>query len=103
MTISTAERPRPTDLPQHAKDLYFAELDGETVIFSETTGELTLLDPVGTVTWHLLDGLTSVEQLSLELAEAFGAPHEQVRADVSAMLCKLEGMRLVVLVPGTSS
>jgi hypothetical protein len=96
-TSDTTRSVRPDDVPRQADELYSAELDGETVIFSEITGELTLLDEVGTVIWSLLDGVSSVEQISLELSEAFGAPAERVRQDVAAMLSNLVGMQLVAL------
>jgi len=62
------------------------EVDGETVIYDVELDSTHLLNPTATVVWCSLDGETTVDQLSEDLAASFGAPMEQVRADILTLL-----------------
>lgn len=75
-------RPRP--------DVVHVEVDGETVAFQPEHESLTVLDPVGTVIWTLLDGTVSLRRLCEELADAYRAPAQQVQADVLLLVSQLQ-------------
>lgn len=66
------------------------ELDGETVVFQPDHESLTVLDPVGTVIWTLLDGTATLRILCEELAEAYQAPLQQVQSDVLKLVAQLQ-------------
>ena len=74
---------------QHRADVVDVELDGETVVFQPERESLTVLDPVGTVIWTLLDGTATVRVLCAELAEAYEAPMAQIQSDVLPLVTKL--------------
>jgi hypothetical protein len=65
------------------------ELDGEGVLYDEEQGLTHLLNPTATVVWSCLDGERSVDDLGVELAEAFGADVMTVSADVLALVREL--------------
>lgn len=81
---------------QHRPGVLGTELDGETVVFQPERESLTLLDPVGTVIWTLLDGTVSVRTLCAELAEAYGAPLGQVQHDVLELVARLRHDELLL-------
>jgi len=86
MTASgPAPRPRP--------DLQWVELDGEVVVYDD--GVLHKLDPIATVVWKALDGVTTLDELADELAEVYGADREQVLADVRAWVAVARSQRLL--------
>jgi hypothetical protein len=62
------------------------EIDGETVIYDVDLDSTHLLNPTATVVWCSLDGETTVDQLSEDLALAFRAPRTQVRTDILTLL-----------------
>ncbi|GEM_PF-2337755 len=65
------------------------ELDGEGVLYDEEHGLTHLLNPTATVVWSCLDGQSSVDELGVELAGAFGADVVTVRGDVLALVREL--------------
>ena len=81
---------------QQAPDIVSVELDGETVLFEPQHESLTVLDPVGTVIWTLLDGTVPLRTLCAELADAYRAPTEQVQQDVLVLVERLAATDLVM-------
>ena len=75
----------------------------EAAVYDRRTNRLHRLDPIATVVWSRLDGVTTVRGLSVELAEAYGAPVEQVTDDVAALLTDLVDQELVEPVSGDGS
>lgn len=53
------------------------------------------LDPIGEAILRALDGVRDVTAISVDLAARYGAPVDQVQADVSAFLADLVDRRLV--------
>ncbi len=71
------------------RNLITAAIDGELVVFDPESAKVHQLDPVGAVIWQLLDGEATLAELIADLAEGFGVPEAQVRADVAALLDSL--------------
>jgi hypothetical protein len=66
------------------------ELDDDTVLFLENTGELLRLNPTAALIWRgLSSGLSSVEICDL-MAQVFGAPALEVGRDVQALITSLQ-------------
>ncbi|SPH17246.1 Coenzyme PQQ synthesis protein D [Defluviimonas aquaemixtae] len=59
-----------------------------------------MLDQIGAAILKEVDGLRSVEVIAGDLARRFGAPEDQVRADVADFLGDLADKRLVDLTDG---
>jgi PqqD family protein of HPr-rel-A system len=75
-----------TNKPHVRDDLSLVTLDGETVVWDGTTGDVHYLNPTASIVFELCDGTGSVEELAADIADAFGMPVEQVQADVLAIV-----------------
>jgi hypothetical protein len=73
--------------PTRAPGLSEIELDGEYVVYDGT--RLHRLDPTAAAVWALVDGRTAEDAIVKRLSKAYGAPREQVAADVAALLAAL--------------
>ena len=71
------------------------ELDGEAVLFDESSGSLHLLDPVATVIWSRLDGSATLEELATELSTTFAADRSRVRDDLISFVRELDRQHLL--------
>jgi thiol-disulfide isomerase/thioredoxin len=58
------------------------EMDGEAVLIVEGTWSTHWLNQISTEVWNSFDGVSSVKELSAELASAFGADPKVVLKDV---------------------
>lgn len=65
------------------------ELDGESVLYDETSGGLHLLDAVATVVWARLDGTATLDDLATDLSQTFATDRVRVRADLVAFARRL--------------
>ena len=65
------------------------EIEGDAIVYDEVQNATHLLNPTGAIVWRLLDGETPLDELSADLAEAFGASVEEVLADVVALVREL--------------
>ena len=85
-------------VPQRASGLVEVELDGELLLLDPRTDRLHVLDALGTVIWNVFDGDVTVDELTGDLAEVFGAPAETVRTDLGALV---DALRAADLLEGT--
>ena len=69
-------------VPTHGGDVTSVELDGERVLLAEDSGRVHWLDPIGTIVWDCFDGMSSVDEIVTDLAEAFRTPVDPIRSDV---------------------
>jgi hypothetical protein len=58
------------------------ELDGESVLYDESTQAMHVLNPTATVVWACCDGSATVDELVGELAEAYGVERSVLEHDV---------------------
>lgn len=77
-------------------DVAVEELDHELVVLDERTGRLHVLNPTATVVWQCLDGDADLATLAVELATAFGAEADAVRADLLTLARQLADDGLLV-------
>jgi len=71
------------------------ELDGETVLYDETSGVLHLLDAVATVVWARLDGTATLDELTADLSRTFATDPARVRGDLVAFARQLGRQHLL--------
>ena len=62
------------------------ETDGAVVLVDETTGAGASLDAIGGLVWSLVDGVSPLREIIVDLAEAFGTTEDVVGPDVVAMV-----------------
>ena len=85
----------PSFVPRFRDEVAFVPVADEALLYVEATGELHQLDAIGALTCQVFDGTTSIEAAAAQLADAFGAPRQQVQADVLAFAERLGGYRLL--------
>lgn len=61
------------------------QFDGEAVLYQPDSDFVVTLDAIGSVIWQLLEVPGSVDELVPDLADAFDADPQQVRADVAEL------------------
>jgi hypothetical protein len=71
------------------REVVTVDIDGDAVVYDELQERTHLLNPTGAIVWGLLDGETRLDELSADLAEAFGVDVEEVLADVVALVREL--------------
>lgn len=94
-----AQAPKPApDIPVHAvprlldKDVILREEEEGAFLFQPESGELSCLNPVGTIVWKLLDGKRTVGAIADAVAKEFpDAGREAILGDLRAFLGDLKG------------
>lgn len=93
----------PAARPKVRDDLTVVELDGEAVVYDETSGELHHLNPSATVVFGLLDGTATVHELALDMADAFGVPVEEMESQVRELTRRFRALGLIAGAGGAPS
>jgi hypothetical protein len=83
----------PTPHPQVAARV----VDGSAVIVLADTGEVTVLNPVGTRVWELCDGSRSAREIARMITAEFEVTPEQALQDVENFLGELVQAQAIVL------
>ena len=81
--------------PKARDDLTVVELDGEAVIYDEATTELHHLNPTATIVFRLCDGASTMHQMSVDIADAFGVPVEEVEPQVRGLIRRFRKVGLL--------
>jgi PqqD family protein of HPr-rel-A system len=76
----------PASRPSLRDDLTTVELDGEAVVYDESSGELHHLNPAATIVLSLCDGTLSVEEIASAVSDAFELTFDDVLPDVRAVV-----------------
>ncbi len=89
--------------PRARPDVAWVELDGQVVAFDPAHMTSYVLNATAGLIWQLLDGSDTVETLSADLAEAFGADLEQIRSDVLTTVRRFGDQGLLAGVAGAAA
>ena len=73
-------------MPKIREGVSAVEIDGEAVIFVQHGAQLHHLNPAAAIVYSLCDGTGTVADLAADIAEAFGAPPDQVEREVQAVV-----------------
>ena len=87
--------------PRRADSVAFTELDGETVLYDESTGGTHLLNPTASVLWQCFDGDASLDELAADVADAYGIDPAAAADDVRAVARSLGELGVLAGVRGT--
>jgi PqqD family protein of HPr-rel-A system len=87
--VTGAQRPRVRD------DLHVVELDGEAVVYDETTGDLHHLNAVATVVLELCDGTATAREVARDVATAFEAAPPDVERHVRRCIREFRSVGLL--------
>jgi PqqD family protein of HPr-rel-A system len=85
----------PAVKPKYRQDLTVVELDGEAVIYDDESGELHHLNPTATIVFNLLDGTSTIKELSADIADAFEQPADEVEKQVRTLLREFRKVNLL--------
>jgi PqqD family protein of HPr-rel-A system len=72
--------------PKTREDLAVVELDGEAVVYDESTGNLHHLNPTATIIFNLFDGSSSVKELASLIEEQFAVPTAEVEPQIRGLI-----------------
>lgn len=72
-------------VPELRSSIASVELHGEAVLLDEVTGSLHVLNAMATLVHTCFDGAGTIDELVVDLAEAFGEDVDTVREDVVAL------------------
>jgi PqqD family protein of HPr-rel-A system len=76
--------------PKARETLTVVELDGEAVVFDPDSLDVHRLNPTATLIFRFLDGSSSVDELADDVAAAFDAPVDDVRAQLTELVQQLD-------------
>jgi len=76
--------------PKTREALTVVELDGEAVVFDPDTLDVHRLNPTATLVFRFLDGSGTVDELADDVAAAFDAPVDDVRAQLTELVQQLD-------------
>jgi hypothetical protein len=78
-----------TSKPAVRGDLVVVQLDDETLITNPDSDDHHVLNGPATIIWNCLDGESTLEEVSADLADAFGIDAEVARRDVLLLVRRL--------------
>lgn len=76
-------------VPRIRPEVDGVEVEGEAVLVIEEVWSIHWLNPVSTVVFNELDGVSSIDEVAFRLSQAFNADPEVVRNDVVEMVRQL--------------
>ncbi len=85
----------PAIKPKVRQDLAIVELDGEAVIYDENDNTIHHLNPTATIVLSMCDGTSTIKEFSMEIAEAFSMPPDEIERQVRSLLRDFRKMRLL--------
>jgi hypothetical protein len=71
------------------------EVDDDAIVIDERSGALYRLTPTGALLWRCLDGVSTLEEICEDIAEAFDAPLDSVAAVVTELMAHLLAVGVV--------
>lgn len=81
--IQLSHRPRPLDRVR------LVDLGDEVFVYDHHSGSLVSLNNTGRLLWGLFDGTATIDDIALDVADAFGIGREAARADVLSLARRL--------------
>lgn len=72
--------------PKTRDDLAVVELDGEAVIYDESSGNLHHLNPSATIIFNLFDGSSTIKELASLIEEELKVPASEVEQQIREVL-----------------
>jgi PqqD family protein of HPr-rel-A system len=76
----------PVTRPKVRDDLTLAELDGETVVYDDSTGHLHYLNTTATLVFHLCDGSGTIKELAADVADVYQLGEETVEKQIRTLV-----------------
>lgn len=81
--------------PTARADLTIIELDGEAVVYDDTTGELHHLNPSASIVMSLCDGTLTVADMADAISDALAVPVDDLAVHVRGAVERLSEAGLI--------
>lgn len=81
--------------PRKRADVLELDMGDGVILYNHDSSLVHHLNPSASITWHLCDGHTTIEELAAEISSEFALNPSQVLADVSAVVAELDVLGLV--------
>lgn len=89
----------PQMILKQSSNLVGRQVDDGLILVSPREGEVKVLNPIGAVIWHLIDGERSIESIEERLTTHFNAvPAEQIKIDLERFVTDLIAKEMLVVV-----
>ncbi len=72
-------------------------VDGEALIVLADSGQVNVLNPVGTRMWELMDGTHSIQQIALAICDEFDVQKDEAEHDLEEFVQQLIEAKAIVL------
>lgn len=82
-------------MPRPRAGVIWVEIEGQVVAVDAEGERVHRLSEEAALLWQCIDGATTLEQLSADVADAFSLPRDRSRADVARFADELVALRLV--------
>ena len=76
--------------PKVRPELTVVELDGEAVVYDAESMDVHRFNPSATLILGLLDGSATLDELAADIADVFGQPESEVRAQLDELVRQLD-------------
>ena len=84
-------------IPQRHPQVASRVVEGQGVIIYADSGEVNVLNDVGTRIWELIDGKRTVDEIIAVIMNEYAVTGETARADTNAFLQDLVNRQAIVL------
>jgi Coenzyme PQQ synthesis protein D (PqqD) len=72
-------------------------VDGEALIVLADSGQVNVLNPVGTRMWELMDGTRTIQQIADAICDEFDVGKDEAERDLEEFVQQLIGANAIVL------
>lgn len=76
-------------IPKRNPDAAFRVIDGEAIVVLPERGEVKVLNVVGSRIWELMDGESTVDQISKKICKEYEVNEKEALTDISDFLAQL--------------
>jgi len=93
--MTTTDAWGPGSKPSTASTVETVNVDGELVLWDPVLQRVHRLDPIGSLLWPFLDGSTSLDELSADVADAWERPVGEVLPSIVELVHELDRFGLL--------
>lgn len=83
-------------IPKRNPDAAFRIIDGEAIVVLPERGEVKVLNEVGSVIWELIDGSSSIDEISKKICKKYEVTEKTARSDVLSFLKQLTANGMII-------
>jgi len=76
----------PATRPKVRDELTVVELDGEAVVYDESTSRIHQLNPTATIIFKLCDGTSTVREMAEDISSAFAVGAAEVQQQIRVLI-----------------